>query len=284
MSHDFILESNKGRKLWSTLFLPKKSKGSLVVMAHGLLGFKDWAFFPFVAEALSGAGFPVLRFNFSGSGMAGKTDGSFTDLTGFENDTITRQVEDLHAVIASAKTGRIPGLPPCGKVMLWGHSRGGGVALLAAAGNPTVSSVAAWAPISRVNRYKMDITSEWRRLGYRLFESNRTGQVLKSSVEFLDDLDKWNRLGDIPSEAFRLKVPVFLLHGQNDTSVSPGESESLAAVIPNARLAILSGADHKFNSRHPFEGPSEPLLEAVDRTIRFFEEVGRDPGSVTKPV
>lgn len=274
-SHDFILESNEGRKLWSTLFLPEKIQGPLVVMAHGLLGFKDWAFFPFAAEAFVAAGFPVLRFNFSGSGMAGKIDGPFTDLTGFENDTITRQVEDLHAVIASAKAGRIPGLPSCGKVMLWGHSRGGGVALLAAAGNITVSAVAAWAPISRVNRYKMDITSEWRRLGYRSFESNRTGQTLKSSVNFLDDLDKWNRLGDIPSEAFRLKIPVFLLHGQNDTSVLPGESESLAAVIPNARLEILSGADHKFNSSHPFEGPSEPLLEAVDRTIRFFREVCR---------
>jgi pimeloyl-ACP methyl ester carboxylesterase len=156
--------------------------------------------------------------------------------------------------------------------MLWGHSRGGGVALLAAAGNPTVAVVAAWAPISRVNRYKMDITSEWRRLGYRSFESNRTGQTLKSSVNFLADLDKWNRLGDIPSEAFRLKIPVFLLHGQNDTSVLPRESESLAAVIPHARLAILSGADHKFNSSHPFEEPSEMLLEAVDRTIRFWVE------------
>lgn len=247
-------------------------------MAHGLLGFKDWAFFPYVAEKFAEAGLPVLRFNFSGSGMAGKSDGPFTDLKGFEDDTITRQVEDLRAVIASVKEGRVPNLPSVEKVFLWGHSRGGGVALLAAVRNPTVAAVATWATISRVNRYPVDITRGWRRLGHHEFESSRTEQTLRSSSAFLDDLEKWNGLGDIPTEAFRLNIPVLLLHGLEDVSVKPEESESLGAIIPKARLAIVSGADHKFNSKHPFEYPSGPLLEAMSRTIAFFKEVSQDVG------
>jgi len=278
-SQDFQLDSFDGRKLWCSLHLPAVPQGAMVVMAHGLLGFKDWAFFPYVAERFAEAGFPVLRFNFSGSGMAGKSDGPFTDLKGFEDDTITRQVEDLRAVIVSAKEGRVPNLSPVEKVFLWGHSRGGGVALLAAVRNPTVAAVATWATISRVNRYPVDVTRGWRDKGAKDFESSGTGQVLRSSVAFLNDLKKWNGLGDIPAEAFRLTVPVLLLHGQEDVSVKPGESESLAAVIPKSRLAILSGADHKFCSKHPFEGASGPLLEAVDRTIAFFKEVGQDVGA-----
>jgi pimeloyl-ACP methyl ester carboxylesterase len=271
-SSDFSLESYDGRKLWCTLDQPEIVQGPLVVMSHGLLGFKDWAFFPYVAHAFVKAGFPVLRFNFSGCGMEGNQDGPFTDLAAFEHDTITRQVEDLRAVVSAARAGRVPNHPSAERMLLWGHSRGGGVSLLAAVRNPDVSAVATWATISRVNRYPVDITREWRRLGYRDFESSRTGQVLRSSSEFLEDLEKWNSLGDIPVEAFRLRVPVLLVHGQEDVSVKANESESLAAVIPAARLLVVAGGDHKFNVKHPFEGPSEPLSRALEATILFWKE------------
>ena len=269
---DFILESYDGRKLWATLHLPPVPKGPPIVMAHGLLGFKDWAFFPFVAESLAAAGFPVVRFNFSGSGMAGHADGPFTDLTGFENDTITRQVEDLHSVISAIRAGLVPGLEASDRVFLWGHSRGGGVAILTAVRDPAVSALALWAPISRVNRYSVERVRAWRRRGYDVLERSRTGQALKSSVVFLDDVEKWAREGDVPVQLFRLKAPRLLVHGNEDKSVPPEESESLAAVAPGTRLAILAGADHKFNSSHPFDGPSPQLAEALAVTTAFYLE------------
>lgn len=274
-SNQFSMESFDGRRLWCDLDLPADPQGPLVVMAHGFMGFKDWGFFPYVASAFAASGFPVLRFNFSGSGMKEATDGLFTDLQGFQEDTITRQVEDLHAVVDAAKKGRVPGLGPCDRVMLWGHSRGGGVALLSAVGDVTVKAVAAWAPISRVARYKMEVTEDWRRKGYRAFKNGRTGQELRSSVAFLEDLEKWRGLGDIPSEAFRLKVPILLVHGQEDVSVKPEESESLARILPTARLAVVSGADHSFSSQHPFDQPSEALDKALKITQEFLKEVSK---------
>jgi pimeloyl-ACP methyl ester carboxylesterase len=269
---EISIQSYDGRVLFGTLHTPERIQGPLVVMAHGHLGYKDWGFFPFVAESFASQGYPVLRFNFSGSGMADKVEGPFTDLKGFEADTITKQVEDLHALLSFVRAGKVPGVVTETKVFLWGHSRGGGVALLAAVRDPSVAAVATWATVSRVNRYTVDVTSEWREKGFREFYDVRTGQTLRSSVDFLEDLEKWKGLGDVPVEAFRLKVPVLLVHGLEDTSVKPGESESLAAVVPTARLVVLPGANHAFNAYHPFFLPPPVLLEAVKTTVLFFKE------------
>jgi pimeloyl-ACP methyl ester carboxylesterase len=240
-------------------------------MAHGLLGFKDWGFFPYLADCFAKAGFPAVRFNFSGSGMGSNQDGPFTDLAGFENDTITRQVEDLHAVLSAVRAGRIPGCAPSQKAFLWGHSRGGGVALLTAVRDPAVAAVAAWAPISRVMRYPYETVQEWRRQGYRVFESSRTGQSLKCSSAFLEDTERWARQGDLPVQVHQLTIPALLLHGASDPTVKPEESESLAAVCPTARLVVLSGADHKFGCSHPFMSPGDILREAARLTVGFFK-------------
>ncbi len=242
-------------------------------MAHGFLGFKDWAFFPWLSRFFADQGFPTIRFNFSGSGMGGQTDGPFTELEAFQNDTITHQTEDLRSLIFLAARGTLdPGLPAQEKVFLWGHSRGGGVCLLAAK-TPEVGAVAAWASIARVDRYFHEVKSVWRAHGYSLHESGRTGQELKSSIQYLEDVERWGKAGDIPAYLHRLDIPVLLVHGLEDTSVSPEESESLAALRPQTRLVLLAGGDHKFNSTHPFKEPSPVLQEAARKTVEFYKSI-----------
>jgi len=273
-SKDMMLRGYEGRELWCTLEMPERIRGAPVVMAHGFLGFKDWAFFPWLSAEFARAGFPAVRFNFSGSGMGNHKDGPFTDLEGFAQDAITRQVEDLHAVINHVVHGDLhEDLPPCGKVLLWGHSRGGGVVLLTAGRDPAVAGAAAWAPVSRVHQYPVQVTEPWRREGSYPFESGRTGQVLRSSIGFLEDVEKWGREGDVPVFMHRLEIPVLLIHGAEDTSVKPEESESLAALNRGNRLLILAGCDHKFNAQHPFREPPDVLKEAAGATIRFFNEL-----------
>jgi len=273
-SVDLCVEGPQGRFLWGALSLPPLSKYPLVVMAHGYLGFKDWSFFPWVAEYLNQAGFPVLRFNFSGSGMGGAKDGPFTEPEAFKADTISRQVEDLRAVANSAVHGSLhPVLPPQSRVFLWGHSRGAGVCLLAGSQIPETAGVACWAPIARVNRYFYETKQAWRKDGFTSITSNRTVQTLAYSTSFLDDVENWGKEGDIPTFLHHLSAPVLLLHGSEDTSVPPEESESLAAVKPETQLAILAGADHKFNCVHPFTHPTGVLVEAAQKTVRFFEAI-----------
>ncbi|HVZ80122.1 MAG TPA: alpha/beta hydrolase [bacterium] len=270
---DFCLEGP--REIWGTLTLPEGDPAKPpVVMSHGFLGFKDWSFFPWVAGSLAAAGYPVVRFNFSGSGMGPQADGPFEDLAAFEADTITRQVEDLKRVLGAVVSGGFePDLPAVPRAFLWGHSRGGGVSLLAAVNRPEVLGIATWATLSRVNRYLYEMKKTWKEKGYYPFESSRTGQVLKSGIAFLEDAEHWGREGDIPTYLHHLTAPVLLVHGSEDVSVKPDESESLAALHPSAQLAILAGADHKFNSVHPFPGPSPALEAAFQRTLAFFESV-----------
>lgn len=273
---DFHLEGKPPREIWGTLNQPEEAKGPAVVMVHGAFGFKDWAFFPWLSEFFAQEGFPTIRFNFSGSGMGPQTDGPFVDLEGFQKDTFSRQVEDLRSVVHCVTQGHLePDIPAQKKVLLWGHSRGGAVCFLTAGGLPAVQAVATWATISRVNRYLYEIKQAWRKQGFFTQESSRTGQVLKYSTDFLDDVEKWGKEGDVPTYLHRLKVPVLLVHGSEDTSVPPEESESLAATNLQTRLILLAGANHKFNASHPFTGPSEVLVEAAQRTADFFREVGK---------
>jgi pimeloyl-ACP methyl ester carboxylesterase len=272
---DFCVESYGHRELWGTLTVPEKATGSPILMAHGLLGFKDWSFFPYISQMFVDAGFPTIRFNFSGSGMGPQIDGPFENLESFRQDTITRQVEDLRSIIQCLIQGKFePDLPAQKSVLLWGHSRGGAVSILSAANAPHVQAIATWSTIARVNRYLYEAKQAWRKQGFSGVESSRTGQLLKSSVEFLDDVEQWGKRGDVPTVLHRLKIPVFLLHGAEDTSVLPDESESLAAIYPQARLSILAGANHKFNSDHPFTKPSEVLIQATQKTLDFYRDIG----------
>jgi uncharacterized protein len=269
---DFCVESGQGREVWGTLTVPEKIQGPPVIMAHGFLGFKDWAFFPWLAGFFAEAGFPAVRFNFSGSGMGPQIDGPFEDLEAFQNDSISQQVEDLRSVIACVTGGKLePDLSAQKEVLLWGHSRGGAVCFLAAAHHPAIQGVATWATIARVNRYLYDVKQAWRKQGFSPVESSRTGQLLKYSIHFLEDVEKWGKEGDVPTYLHRLKIPVLLVHGSEDTSVIPEESESLAAVHPQAQLAILAGANHKFNAAHPFTHPPGVLVEAAQKTLEFYQ-------------
>ncbi len=269
---DFCVEGKTQREIWGTLTVPEKILQPPIVMAHGFLGFKDWAFFPWLAVFFAGEGFPVVRFNFSGSGMGPQIDGPFEELEAFQKDTISRQVEDLRSVIHCVITGKLePDLPPSQGVLLWGHSRGGAVCFLTAGSVPAVKGVATWATIGRVNRYLYEVKQAWRKQGFSAQESSRTGQTLKYSTDFLDDVEKWGKDGDVPTYLHNLQVSVLLVHGSEDTSVAPDESESLAAVYPRAQLAILAGANHKFNVSHPFTQPPPVLVEAAQRTVEFYQ-------------
>jgi len=271
---DFCLEKGPGRDIWGTLSVPEKIKYPPILMAHGFLGFKDWAFFPWLAGYFAEQGFPAVRFNFSGSGMGPRIDGPFEELEAFQADTLSKQVEDLLLVLAAVTQGKLePDLPASPSVFLWGHSRGGGVSLLSALGVNEIRGIATWATIARVNRYLYEMKQAWRKQGFAGFESSRTGQLLKVSTAYLEDAEKWGKAGDIPTFLHHLSAPVFLLHGSEDTSVRPEESESLAAVHPRAQLAILAGANHKFNAAHPFEEPPEVLKEAARKTVEFYQSL-----------
>lgn len=60
-----------------------------------------------------------------------------------------------------------------------------------------------------------------------------------------------------------VEVPVLILNGTDDETVSVEEAQKMVDALPDAQLYTLDGADHSFR------GPVEP--EVVDQTLTFLD-------------
>ncbi len=253
------------------VFRAKNARGT-VIICHGFKGFAQWGFFPHLAREIRNAGLNAITFDFSGSGM-GPDRESATEEERFNNNTFSAEVADLDKVVAMARTeGWIDGA-----FGLFGHSRGGGVAILHAASDGNVGALVTWNSISHVNRWSAAEEKVWRDRGYAEIANSRTGQVFKLGTALLDDVA--NNAGgslDIQGAASRVKAPWLILHGKSDETVPPSEAESLAAASNGrATLRHIEG-NHGFDGRHPLIEVPPNLANAVRETVSFFsEQLGR---------
>jgi dienelactone hydrolase len=261
----FVVSGLHGRSLRAIATIPKDPRGT-VIICHGFKGFSRWGFFPHLAEAIAKEGLRAIRFDFSGSGI-GDDGESFTDAEGFATNTFSRELEDLTAVEADvSQRGWIA--PTYGLV---GHSRGGGTAILHAAGNPRVGALVTLAAISNVRRWSSAEEAAWRERGYTDIVNSRTGQVLRLGTALLDDVDAGaNGRLDIPAAAARMKAPWLIIHGEADATVSVDDAHVLADAAPDARLLIMEGVSHTFDITHPMRASSPALDLAVSETTEWM--------------
>jgi uncharacterized protein len=262
----FDLEGAMGRTIRGEVRLVPDSRAS-VVLVHGFKGFARFAFFPYLADRLAEAGITAVTFNFSGSGV-GEDMESFSDPEAFEENTYTRELHDLGIVLGEGeRNGWIA--PQHG---LFGHSRGGGIAILRAARDVRIHALATWATISTVKRWPTDIADEWRTTGEFPVENARTKQVFKLRTAVLDEATEYgDGMLDVTRAAETLLCPWLIVHGDADETVQIGESEQLArAAGSNATFLRIAGGTHTFNVAHGMGAPSPQLLEATDRTVKFF--------------
>lgn len=276
MSQPFRLDTPSGRSLDGLLDLPDTAQPRpAVVLCHGFKGFMEWGFFPHLAELLARRGWVVLRFNFSGSGMRPGQD-RVSDLEGFRDNTYSRELEDLEAVLEALLETRgaaIPGLDPArlaaGGVGLFGHSRGGGIALLAAAGRfrERVRALVTWAAVAHFERWSDEEKARWRQEGQIRVVNARTGQQLPLGLGLLEDVERHRQLLDLAAAAERRSAPWLLMHGRDDESVPVEEADRLADSAGGLReLHLVDGAGHTFGAQHPFAGPTPHLIEALNLT------------------
>jgi uncharacterized protein len=239
-----------------------------VVVCHGFKGFKDWGFFPRLAERLALGGFTAVTFNLSGSGVGPRSE-VVDEPDRWFNQRVSDDLADLRTVIEWAVAG---GAPWIGLV---GHSRGGGLAVLGAAGDPRVGALVTWAAVSGFHRYTVEEQARWRREGRIEVVNTRTGQVLPIGLRLLEDLSaNATRALDVGAAASRLRAPWLIVHGTADESVPTHEAERLARAsgAPRTELFLVDGATHTFGARHPWAGSTPAFEEVVGRTVRFLGE------------
>lgn len=239
-----------------------------VVLLHGFKGFFRGLFFPSLAERIAAAGLNVVSYNCSGSGI-GPDLVSFTESAAFGANSYGRELYDLSLVMRHADASGWLG----SRYGLFGHSRGGGIAALHAAGDDRVGALVTWASISTVRRWTDDEMAAWRARGHLDVVNTRTGQRFALGTRVLDEIERHGegRL-DITRAARRITAPWLVVHGDADDTVLFAEGEQLAGAAPDAELFRIAGGTHTMNVAHGYTVPSPELLQASERTVHFLTE------------
>ncbi|NIA01687.1 MAG: alpha/beta fold hydrolase [Bacteroidia bacterium] len=270
----FSLEVGDGRELFGVIHIPEQpGPRPTVVVCHGFKGFMEWGFFPFLAELLAERGFTVVRFNFPGSGMR-PGDVLVTDTEAFRRATFSQDLNDLGRVLNALGTQIGEDTVDPQRIGLFGHSRGGGIATLAAAQESRrgrLRALVTWAAVSTFDRLTLDEKEIWRRRGDLTVVNSRTGQQLAIDAVVLEDLERFQRHLDPSTAASTRLAPWLILHGDQDETVPWSEARLLAshAAAP-CELRVIPNGDHTFGAKHPFAGPTPQLVEALNATQEWF--------------
>jgi uncharacterized protein len=138
---------------------------------------------------------------------------------------------------------------------------------------PQVHSVVAWGAIQTFQRYDAETQRQWRAAGAWEVAQERSGKKLSLGLQALNALERNCDRLDVPRAIRSVNVPVLFVHGREDRRVKLAEAQALwkCANPYLSRLHIIESAGHTFRSQHPLDKPSEPLLEAVNETIRWFQ-------------
>ncbi len=240
-----------------------------VVLVHGFKGFRDWGFFPWVAERLVERGFAAISPDFSLNGI-GSEPGVFTELEAFARNTLSREIGELRTVLDALSGGDILPVPP-ERVGLLAHSRGGGDAVIVAS-DGQVDALVTWGAVADFDRWSDELKETWRREGRIHVLNGRTGQQMPLDRTLLEDLEENRAALDVEAAAARVRCPWLIVHGLDDATVAPEDARRLARANPQARLRLVEGGGHTFGAVHPFEGAPGPLREAVRFSIDHLEQ------------
>jgi fermentation-respiration switch protein FrsA (DUF1100 family) len=243
---------------------------SAVVVCHGFKGFRTWGFFPAVARALARAGHAAVTFDFSRNGVG--ADGvDFSALELFRENTHTRDVDEIRMVLDALRGGTLTRRAPL-RIGLFGHSRGGGEAILAAAEDPRVDALVTWASIADIPaRWTAEQAAAWERGETVEIANQRTGQMMPIGPAYWRDVQMNRERLDIGRAAASLTIPWLIVHGEDDASVPAEEGRALFdAAGEETELLLVEGTGHTFGTVHPYAGATPELRAAVDATVEWF--------------
>lgn len=264
----FEIPCRDGLSIRGDIYHAAEPKGS-VIICHGFKGFAHWAFFPYLARSIAEKGLTAVTFDFSGSGI-GVDRESFTEEEAFASNTFTREQEDLEILVDYLKRRKVVGA----KFGLFGHSRGGGTAIIyTAATDSDVNALVTWAAISYTNRWSDEDVKTWRQRGFAEVTNSRTGQVMRLGTDLLDDVELHGKTKlNIEAAAAKVKVPWLIIHGTADETVRSEEAERLhVASMGRSTLRLIERANHGFDAKHPLTEIPKALDKVVQETVSFFQ-------------
>lgn len=247
----------------------------LLIFSPDLLLPRTWGFYPFLASQV-GRKHPFLLYNPSLSGFQGE-GALVAEPEKLARYTPKKELRDIERILAALKEGRLPGssrIDP-GKVFLSGHGKGAALALLAAEGNPSVRGVLCMSALSTLLRFSPSHREEMEKNGYLLVEAPLSGQEVRLSREFLEEVEKEKDRLSLQRVVQALEVPLVFMHGEEDLEVSVKESESLYhwSRKDRTRLVLMEKVGHGFGGEHPFKHSNKELDRVVEIFVNFVDQV-----------
>ncbi len=285
LKFDLITEGNEPLRCDVRYPLDAPDPLPVLIFAHGFKGFKDWGSIPYICTRLADAGFYVVSFNFSHNGVEGDSE-DFTRLDRFRENTISMEVRETMALVDAVARREVPDATriDARDINLMGHSRGGGIVILAASQTPSVQRVVSWSPVSTFHRYTDGQRNRWREQGYLEVVNSRTGQTMQLGEVLLDDIESNSDALDVISAAAQLQRPLLIVHGEQDISVRIEEGEAIAQAADSTLTTFvrLPKTNHTFGAVHPFEGSNPVLDRAIDISAEFLHANSAGPAGSTR--
>jgi uncharacterized protein len=131
-----------------------------------------------------------------------------------------------------------------------------------------------WASVNEFGRFwTTEIMEQWKKDGVLYLPNTRTGQQLpmyySSYEKMYADKEKYG----IETAVKQLQIPILIVHGTNDTTVTYSDAVEMQQWNSNSKLLTIENGDHVFGGKHPWDNDKLPndTVKAVEGTIEFFK-------------
>ena len=264
--------------LTDLVFSNESKPKPIVIFCHGYKGFKDWGAWDLMAEEFAKNGYFFLKFNFSHNGTTPENLTEFLDIEAFGDNNYTKELDDLQSVIdwLHLPNNKYQDYLNTSNLTLIGHSRGGGISIIKAAEEKRITKLVTFSSVSDfASRFPSDeILDKWKQKGVDYIINTRTKQQLPHHYQFYTNFKENEDRLTISKATKALKIPHLVVHGSKDTSVPLSESGDLFKWSPNSELLLVEGADHVYDTSHPWKSKSLPknFKYVLDGTLKFIAE------------
>lgn len=255
--HTYII-NGKNEKMAADVFVSTRQNAPVVLIEHGLAGFKEEGMISVAAEAFKRCNFTVVTFD-ARFGL-GDSDGDL------EQANFTHFIEDLKTVADWVK------MQPfySGKLILCGHSLGAGACFYYAAhqDSQVVGIVSMAAVVSgkllleSYLTHRPDFVREWQKVGVLEREhptdKNRRGYI---SYAHMQDAMRYHLIDDM----HKIKCPVLIISADHDISSTFDINEQIYnALRMQKELVVIENAGHTFKTPRN----QEDLMQAIENWLK----------------
>ncbi len=276
VSYDSNLEYGSDSVIeYSLDYIPNNAPSAIFVFIHGYKAFKDWGFYPYLCKRVADLGLVSLRFSFSLSGII-EPKKMLYDVEKFARNNTKREIKEAEYILDLISSGRLELPKGCNvnnEVIICGHSKGAAISVLIANKFSNIKQLILLSPIAKFNRYSERQKALWEKNGKFEFTISGTKQKLFIPFSYLSDIISNDYDSMLLKEVSRLQVPLQILHGKQDKTVSISESYELAYNYPNKeklQFVQLEKAGHGFGSTHLLSNTTAILEETINSIIEFI--------------